>query len=1403
MSIIIILFVLINSLFSAPEAITDLSVTNVNWRQIKLQWTVPVSAEPIAMYEIRVSTYKILSTELDWVNNSSENIYPYRVVISTSPLQGEVTSYTFYNLENNKTYFFAIKSSTSTSGEVMSTIDSNSSRPFGTPTNNSPPSFNLIYPTNGTVVVSQNIVFDWPDVSDIDVPYGDTLKYELYYSTFPNKLFSSTPPDITGANVVSNITSSELNFDALSLFDNTTYYWRIKCIDLEWLSSWSVQNENQGKFVINHTSEPPFAVSLIHPVMNSTTTSIPDGVFFDWTDAFDPDPNDYITYKLYVSSISNLEGFAVAVLGINYSSFTLPSIFGGWTENTTYWWYIIATDVAMLTSQSTTNYFFVNNINDSPINNYLIFPGTGSYIDPVPFVNTLNPIFSWTSTYDPDPYSKVYYQLIISTFSDEPEILNSIYYTTTDKLKYATFYHLTDFTLEEETTYFWRIKVWDEIYGEFSYSTTTYWFFTDAINLPPATAKLLNPLNNLTTRYFMPRFDWEEGFDTDIKGGISTQTLVYWNNFDTTTVNLLPGTSFYIPSVPLLNFTTYFWKIIIYDNGNPPPVLSSETVVRTFLILNNYPTEFQLLSPNNNEIVISSEVSFSWQSSSDPEGTLITYKIDFSSYSTFNFYISSETTNNNIILPVVQDNTTFYWRVISFDEELNYRICSSTFVFVLDYIAQSPVPFNLISPSNGSTFSLPKTTFSWQQTYDPDPFDFVRYNIIISTKADFSFIYHSSAGLVMSEYILGDEILKINNTYYWYVNAISTRTGNTVSNSTFTFVIKNLAPLVPELFFPTDDYISISSNIVLQWKPSSDYENDNFYYEVNVTTNQWLNSTIYHISQTSTTLELSLQDDTTYYWYVVAIDTFNNKTQSITRRFWARYDIKPPTQVILLDPIDKIISLPYTFYFSTATDTDIFDIVRYRIEISSISNFSFLTIVSSINVPQYNLTDYLISAGTYYWRIISYDTDFLETISSTKTFILPEYGITLSYPLNNLSITSLPEFTWSPVNPVVSIDTFTYKLIISSSASFNIKTEILTFEPKYKVTTLLFSGFTTYYWLVEGYDSYGRNSISQVNKFFTPNTRPLDPSGITISSDAKGILLKWLNVSKNEDESDFIDFHSYKIYRTIDFTSTQKTLLSITTSTFFIDETAGNIEYYYIIKTQNLWNIESSGNNIARLYNFEPAILFTSNDKTLIVTTSKKDIGETMITVVRRTDLETQSYPRYYIVSSEKTKLDTFVEITIMLPETTNNYELQFFDGINWQPVFYNKISKESNRLVFKTQYLGSYRLFLKTEEYEDKLTILGCSPYKRIITPNGDGINDEINFVYRTDSFLIGELYNLSGQKVCDLKSKQTNILFFDGKDNNGDYVLPGVYVYNITAKPQGDSFKEKSFRGTIVVKY
>ena len=87
-----------------------------------------------------------------------------------------------------------------------------------------------------------------------------------------------------------------------------------------------------------------------------------------------------------------------------------------------------------------------------------------------------------------------------------------------------------------------------------------------------------------------------------------------------------------------------------------------------------------------------------------------------------------------------------------------------------------------------------------------------------------------------------------------------------------------------------------------------------------------------------------------------------------------------------------------------------------------------------------------------------------------------------------------------------------------------------------------------------------------------------------------------------------------------------------------------------------------------------------------------------------------------------------------------------------------------------------------------------------RVITPNGDGLNDTATFTFDNprDSAFSGKIYDMSGAFVADMVSGAstggtTSSLQWDGKAG-GRPVAGGAYVYQV--KSEG-----KTFNGTLLV--
>lgn len=84
-----------------------------------------------------------------------------------------------------------------------------------------------------------------------------------------------------------------------------------------------------------------------------------------------------------------------------------------------------------------------------------------------------------------------------------------------------------------------------------------------------------------------------------------------------------------------------------------------------------------------------------------------------------------------------------------------------------------------------------------------------------------------------------------------------------------------------------------------------------------------------------------------------------------------------------------------------------------------------------------------------------------------------------------------------------------------------------------------------------------------------------------------------------------------------------------------------------------------------------------------------------------------------------------------------------------------------------------------------------------RIFTPNGDGFNDKARFELDNPEQLTvsGSVFDLSGARVADLQLGSTpDVLLWDGKDEDGQIVAGGIYIYQL-------EFQGEHATGTLAV--
>lgn len=111
-----------------------------------------------------------------------------------------------------------------------------------------------------------------------------------------------------------------------------------------------------------------------------------------------------------------------------------------------------------------------------------------------------------------------------------------------------------------------------------------------------------------------------------------------------------------------------------------------------------------------------------------------------------------------------------------------------------------------------------------------------------------------------------------------------------------------------------------------------------------------------------------------------------------------------------------------------------------------------------------------------------------------------------------------------------------------------------------------------------------------------------------------------------------------------------------------------------------------------------------------------------------------------------------------------------WWDGFDWRYLG-GKVDPEKNTVTVKVYNLNTFGIISS-----DKIKF-DYRPKEKIITPNGDLINDNLFFEGLSDKNFEIKIFNSKGS----LKRTITDIPYWDGKDNHGRYLPIGLYFYQI----------------------
>jgi len=198
----------------------------------------------------------------------------------------------------------------------------------------------------------------------------------------------------------------------------------------------------------------------------------------------------------------------------------------------------------------------------------------------------------------------------------------------------------------------------------------------------------------------------------------------------------------------------------------------------------------------------------------------------------------------------------------------------------------------------------------------------------------------------------------------------------------------NSAPSsVSQLVFPSSDLLCIDNTVAFQWGAATDVDGDAITYKLVIATNRPLTEIVEQRTVSQTTVTISLQVGTAYYWRVTAMDDQGaESTPSNTFAFYTEGDAvsnyAPFTAALNAPDNEGTITAGTVNLSWTGGDANPADSLTYDLYFGETMD----PILLREEMTEENF-DVTASAGTtYYWRVDTIDDQGAKTIGQIWTF---------------------------------------------------------------------------------------------------------------------------------------------------------------------------------------------------------------------------------------------------------------------------------------------------------------------------------------------------------------------------------------------------------------------------------
>jgi len=855
--------------------------------------------------------------------------------------------------------------------------------------------------TNGVYTEGFPTVNSLPDDGE-----GDSIF--VYYMLSDNAGFSPLvdsalvylDPNLAGVEAVWQPT-----VDAL---DNQQYWIKAKGYD-----GYEYGNEsNTYSFAINSENDAPTGFTLTYPLRDGEiTTTLPT---FLWQASTDPDPLDTVRYMLqFGSTIINLQTF-------DADTMTSYQITEAIDDNTDYYWRVFAEDLNGAVTVSSGGYynFRVNTANDDPGVFSLISPDSGSVVSNLP------QLLVWSPTTDLDGDN-----IVFDVYLDGTSI------GMTDH----NYFYVDD--LMEDESYTWSVSATDNNDGV---TQTETWSFTvNTENMSPSSFALLSPEPDTVFNTQIITFEWESSIDSD-----PLDTVSYILDIESDTTN-------------------YHFEFIPPSNGGGTP--HGESILAYYPFNGNTNDE----SGNNHHGNIEGGVSLTDDKDGNPssayyfdgvEGSRIfvgsTIALANSSH-TISLYAKAESatytgsshlfghgtpSGSSGLHSRFQENGTIHYGFWGNDVGFNNINYGSTlwhnYVYTYDYETNTRkiyVDGTLLTEAYGSNdgpyvgsgnFVIGSQVDGYGGNMDPwlgviD--EVVVWDVALNGDEVQSLLTGTESNDIVS-FMSGG--FNDNSIYHWSVSAEDMNgavTENIGGQRMFIINVENDPPSAVTLITPTENSIEVDLSPIYYWTSANDPDPlDMVQYKLFISHDHTFGSTEPIVTDSNAfnydILNTVLDDNSDYYWKVIAFDDDGAETGSETLQFWTDAFPEPPMNFATIVPENESegLATEVVFVWNGTDDPDPLEEIHYQLVYATDWDDSSTYVYSEL-LQDTTLILTLADNNQYYWIVNALDTDEFSVGSNNNTPNTMVIG-TLSIDAEMIpDVFALHQNYPNPFNPVTTL----------------------------------------------------------------------------------------------------------------------------------------------------------------------------------------------------------------------------------------------------------------------------------------------------------------------------------------------------------------------------------------------